>query len=392
MPRRRPAPRSELRRPPIAFTLTDAGSGHRSHLTLRCCWTASTWRRLGSFDGGGFSLRAGGRSGVRLPRAARGWRPTAPATRWRRRPGRSRVADRTPPGAGRPAAGDRLVVVATARRTISVAAFDGGTGVDPATLGRLPLDGRDVSRLGDLLRRPLHLPAASDLLALGDHVVVPGSPTGPATRRRRWSGTSACATRRRRPSTGRLPAAGLDRARRGGHRLRRGRRRLRRRPGTACVVTVDGSDVTGVGDVRRLPFPLRARQPRRGRPHGGGDRRRPLGQRRRPGDVAVRRRQPGDRPPGRGVRPDAAGVRPVGDDRARTRRPAASRWPARGCWSRRRPAGSAAFGPARVLISGADGRRPLARSSPGRVRHLPGGAGGPAERRGRAHRRRPTAG
>ena len=200
------------------------------------------------------------------------------------------------------------------------------------------VDGREVSRPGSFAAgRLTYVPRPSGA----------GRPRGRRARRRPGgqpcplpsSGTSASATRRRRRSKA-GPGPGRDRSRRRGDRLRRRRRRLRHRPGEPA----GGRRRIGrdrVGDVRRLPVPLRAGQPRRGRPHDRCDRRRPLGQPCRPGDVAVRRRQPGDRPPGRGVRADPAGVRPLGDDRARRDggRPAAGRRAGAGLQPARRERG-----------------------------------------------------
>ena len=321
---------SELRRPLIAFMLSDVGTGV-DPLTLRVLLDGIDVAPAGAFDGTRFTFvpatdLAFGSHELRVLAADRSGNPLAP-TAWT-----FRVADLTAPTLGdpRPDAGssssDRTPV-------ISVAAFDVGTGVDPATVA-VTLDGRDVSRLGTFSGgRFTYQP--QELLALGDHVVVArvsdraGNPAAPFE----WHfGVRDEAA----PTVdGRLPAPGAT------------------VPGAAVIgfdvadagsgidsaslrVAVDGSDVTAWGTFDGSPVPLRAGQPRCGRPHDRGDRRRPLGQRRRPGDVAVRRRQPGDRPPGRCVRADPAGVRPARGRSCSTRRRAASRWPARGCWS---PAG-----------------------------------------------------
>jgi hypothetical protein len=157
----------ELRRPAIGFVLTDVGTGIEEQ-TLRVLLDGIDVAPAGAFDGTSFAYTptadlAFGDHQLRVLVADRSGNPLAP-TAWT-----FHVADVTAPALGdpRPDAGssssDRTPV-------ISVAAFDGGTGVDPATLS-VVVDGRDVTSLGAFADgRFTYQPR--DLLALGDHTVV----------------------------------------------------------------------------------------------------------------------------------------------------------------------------------------------------------------------------
>ena len=237
---------SELRRPQIAFTLSDVGTGI-DPLTLRVLLDGMDVAPAGAFDGTRFTYvpasdLAFGSHELRVLAADRSGNPLAP-TAWT-----FRVADVTAPTLGdpRPDAGS-----SSSDRTpaISVAAFDAGAGVDPATVA-VTLDGRDISRLGTFSGgRFTYQP--QELLGLGDHVVVArvsdraGNPAAPFE----WHfgvRDEAAPTRRRA-----APGPGRDRARRRGDRVRRGRRRLRHRRGEPA----GGRGRVGrdrVGDVRRL--------------------------------------------------------------------------------------------------------------------------------------------
>ena len=158
---------SELRRPQIAFTLTDVGTGI-DPLTLRVLLDGIDVAPAGGFDGTRFTYvpasdLAFGSHELRVLAADRSGNPLAP-TAWT-----FRVADVTAPTLGdpRPDAGSSS---SDRTPTISLAAFDAGTGVDPATVS-VTLDGRDISRLGTFSGgRFTYQP--QELLGLGDHVVV----------------------------------------------------------------------------------------------------------------------------------------------------------------------------------------------------------------------------
>jgi hypothetical protein len=158
---------SELRRPPIGFTLTDVGTGI-DPLSLRVLLDGGDVAPAGTYDGTRFSYTpaselAFGNHEVRVLAADRSGNPLPP-TAWS-----FRVADVTAPALGDPRPDDGS---ASSDRTpaISVVASDAGTGIDPATLS-VTLDGRDVTRLGTLAGgRFAYQP--QEPLPLGDHVVI----------------------------------------------------------------------------------------------------------------------------------------------------------------------------------------------------------------------------
>ena len=266
----------ELRRPPLAFTLADDGSGI-DPATLHVLLDGSDVAPFGTLIDGHFGY---------VPAADLGYGHHTVSVSVSDRYGNAMapqqwgfdVIDATPPVLGdvRPDDGS-----AGADRTpvISFAVSDPGTGLDPAAIS-LTVDGRDVTARGGAGGRPLRLPARGTarlwqpqrLRAChrpirervpAAHLVVPGARRDAA---------------RDRPAQ---PAAGIDGGGGDADRVCGQRRRHRRRRRHAAG---DRRRLRRhvLGQLRLRPLRLRAGEPRRGRAHGRRDRRRHVRQRGRP--------------------------------------------------------------------------------------------------------------